>query len=35
MPLLDLEGQEMDLDKDGGFVPIGRMEKADGGQNTV
>ena len=29
MPLLDLEGQEMDFRQDGGFVPIGRMEKAD------
>jgi hypothetical protein len=29
MPLLDLDGQEMDLRDDGGFVPIGRMEKAD------
>jgi hypothetical protein len=29
MPLLDLEGQEMDLRAEGGFVPIGRMEKAD------
>ena len=29
MPLLDLEGQEMDFRQNGGFVPIGRMEKAD------
>ena len=29
MPLLDLDGQEMDLRDNGGFVPIGRMEKAD------
>jgi hypothetical protein len=29
MPLLDMGGQEMDLREDGGFVPIGRMEKAD------
>ena len=29
MPLLDMGGQEMDLRADGGFVPIGRMEKAD------
>ena len=29
MPLLDMEGKEMDLEKQGGFVPIGRMEKAD------
>jgi hypothetical protein len=29
MPLLDLDGQEMDLRAEGGFVPIGRMEKAD------
>ena len=29
MPLLDLKGQEMDLRDNGGFVPIGRMEKAD------
>ena len=29
MPLLDLEGKEMDLRAEGGFVPIGRMEKAD------
>jgi hypothetical protein len=29
MPLLDMDGQEMDLRKDGGFVPIGRMERAD------
>ena len=29
MPLLDLDGQEMDLREEGGFVPIGRMEKAD------
>jgi hypothetical protein len=29
MPLLDMDNQEMDLRKDGGFVPIGRMERAD------
>ena len=29
MPLLDLGGKEMDLREEGGFVPIGRMEKAD------
>ena len=29
MPLLDMGGQEMDLRDEGGFVPIGRMEKAD------
>ena len=29
MPLIDMDGQEMDLREDGGFVPIGRMEKAD------
>ena len=29
MPLLDMDGQEMDLRAEGGFVPIGRMEKAD------
>ena len=29
MPLLDMDGQEMDLRDNGGFVPIGRMEKAD------
>ena len=29
MPLLDMDGQEMDLRADGGFVPIGRMERAD------
>ena len=29
MPLLDMDGKEMDLRKDGGFVPIGRMERAD------
>jgi hypothetical protein len=29
MPLLDMDGQEMDFRQDGGFVPIGRMEKAD------
>ena len=27
MPLLDMGGQEMDLRAEGGFVPIGRMEK--------
>jgi len=29
MPLLDMGGQEMDLRAEGGFVPIGKMEKAD------
>ena len=29
MPLLDMGGQEMDLRAEGGFVQIGRMEKAD------
>jgi hypothetical protein len=29
MPLLDMGGKEMDLRDNGGFVPIGRMEKAD------
>jgi len=29
MPLLDIGGKEMDLRAEGGFVPIGRMEKAD------
>ena len=29
MPLLDMGGQEMDLRAEGGFVPIGRIEKAD------
>ena len=29
MPLLNLDGKEMDLRAEGGFVPIGRMEKAD------
>jgi len=29
MPLLDMDGQEMDFRQEGGFVPIGRMEKAD------
>jgi len=29
MPLLDMDGQEMDLRQEGGFVPLGRMEKAD------
>jgi len=29
MPLLDMDNQEMDLRQEGGFVPIGRMEKAD------
>ena len=28
MPLLDMGGQEMDLRAEGGFVPIGRMEKS-------
>ena len=29
MPLLDMDGKEMDFREGGGFVPIGRMEKAD------
>jgi len=29
MPLLDMGGKEMDLREDGGFVPLGRMERAD------
>jgi hypothetical protein len=29
MPLLNMGGKEMDLRAEGGFVPIGRMEKAD------
>jgi len=29
MPLIDMDGKEMDLRAEGGFVPIGRMEKAD------
>ncbi len=29
MPLLDMDGQEMDLGAEGGFVPLGRMERAD------
>ena len=29
MPLLDMDGKEMDLRAEGGFVPIGREEKAD------
>ena len=29
MPLLDMDGMEKDYRKDGGFVPIGRMERAD------
>ena len=29
MPLLDMDGMEKDYREDGGFVPIGRMEKAD------
>ena len=29
MPLLDLGGMEKDYREEGGFVPIGRMEKAD------
>ena len=27
MPLLDMGGMEKDYREDGGFVPIGRMEK--------
>jgi hypothetical protein len=29
MPLLDMNGMEKDYRADGGFVPIGRMERAD------
>jgi hypothetical protein len=29
MPLLDMDGKEKDYRETGGFVPIGRMEKAD------
>jgi hypothetical protein len=29
MPLLDMNGMEKDYREDGGFVPIGRMERAD------
>ena len=29
MPLLDMNGMEKDYREEGGFVPIGRMEKAD------
>jgi hypothetical protein len=29
MPLLDMDGMEKDYREDGGFVPIGRMERAD------
>jgi len=29
MPLLDMDGMEKDYRAEGGFVPIGRMEKAD------
>jgi hypothetical protein len=29
MPLLDMDGQEKDYRETGGFVPIGRMERAD------
>ena len=29
MPLLDMNGMEKDYRAEGGFVPIGRMEKAD------
>ena len=29
MPLLNMDGMEKDYREDGGFVPIGRMEKAD------
>ena len=29
MPLIDMDGQEMDFRAEGGFVPIGRMERAD------
>ena len=29
MPLLDMDGQEMDFREEGGFVPIGKKERAD------
>ena len=29
MPLIDMDGKEMDLRNEGGFVPLGRMERAD------
>jgi len=29
MPLIDMDGMEKDYREDGGFVPIGRMERAD------
>ena len=29
LPLLDMDGMEKDYREDGGFVPIGRMERAD------
>jgi hypothetical protein len=29
MPLIDMDGKEMDLRDEGGFVPLGRMERAD------
>jgi hypothetical protein len=29
MPLLDMDGMEKDYRAEGGFVPLGRMEKAD------
>jgi hypothetical protein len=29
MPLLDMDGMEKDYREEGGFVPIGRMERAD------
>ena len=29
MPLIDMDGKEMDLREEGGFVPLGRMERAD------
>ena len=29
MPLIDMDGKEMDLRAEGGFVPLGRMERAD------
>ena len=29
MPLLDMDGKEKDYREEGGFVPIGRMERAD------
>ena len=35
MPLLDMDGMEKDYREEGGFVPIGRMEKADDVPNRL